>query len=280
MNADHDFSVIAGEPPLGKAGSDDSSGDVGLARDSNREIERKRSLLKWFSLLAVPALAYYAIEDLVAGRLSEGLAEFLIVLVMLSVPVAQGLVASPDIPARIVVICSLAVLTWELSIGGGNGFAMLWFFAFPLFSFSLLGGREGKALVVLSVVLVVFFSLLWPASRGFYVETGGRLVVAYVVVTALAWAMETSRHHYDISLRREHEALKAATAQVHRLEGMLPICAWCKKVRDDDGYWSEVEAYFGREGPLCFTHSICPACADRAKEEFRHSKEDLISPAG
>jgi tetratricopeptide (TPR) repeat protein len=49
--------------------------------------------------------------------------------------------------------------------------------------------------------------------------------------------------------------------QVRTLRGLLPICAWCKKIRDDNGYWTQVEQYFTRHGSAEFTHCICPACA-------------------
>ena len=43
---------------------------------------------------------------------------------------------------------------------------------------------------------------------------------------------------------------------------MLPICAWCKKIRDDQGYWTQVEAYVARHSKAEFTHCICPSCRD------------------
>lgn len=46
------------------------------------------------------------------------------------------------------------------------------------------------------------------------------------------------------------------------LSGLLPICAWCKKVRDDAGYWEQVEDYFARRDKIEFTHGICSECAD------------------
>lgn len=47
------------------------------------------------------------------------------------------------------------------------------------------------------------------------------------------------------------------------LRGLLPICAWCKKVRDDKGYWTQVESYVANHSGAEFTHCICPSCVDR-----------------
>jgi len=55
--------------------------------------------------------------------------------------------------------------------------------------------------------------------------------------------------------------LKAARAGLHTLQSMLPICSSCKKIRDEQGYWQQVEEYFKDHTGVQFTHSICPECA-------------------
>ena len=57
--------------------------------------------------------------------------------------------------------------------------------------------------------------------------------------------------------------LRHALEQVRRLEGLLPICAYCKRIRDDRSYWHEVERYISRHSEAEFTHSICPECYER-----------------
>lgn len=55
--------------------------------------------------------------------------------------------------------------------------------------------------------------------------------------------------------------LQQALAQVKRLSGFLPICASCKKIRDDKGYWQQVEAYIRDHSEAEFSHGLCPECA-------------------
>jgi len=55
--------------------------------------------------------------------------------------------------------------------------------------------------------------------------------------------------------------LQQALTEIRTLHGLLPICAWCKKVRDDQGYWEDVATFFAKKEGLELTHSICPACA-------------------
>lgn len=57
--------------------------------------------------------------------------------------------------------------------------------------------------------------------------------------------------------------LEAALAQVTHLEGLLPICSYCKKVRDDSNYWQKVEEYVEKRSGARFTHGICPDCMEK-----------------
>lgn len=62
--------------------------------------------------------------------------------------------------------------------------------------------------------------------------------------------------------------LREALAQVNRLSGLLPICANCKKIRDDSGYWQKVEVYIHEHSEAKFSHGICPECMKELYPEF------------
>lgn len=69
----------------------------------------------------------------------------------------------------------------------------------------------------------------------------------------------------------DHQALldlQAALDNVKTLSGLIPICAQCKKVRDDQGYWQHVEHYVATHTEADFTHGLCPACMATARQEF------------
>jgi CheY-like chemotaxis protein len=63
--------------------------------------------------------------------------------------------------------------------------------------------------------------------------------------------------------------LEEALSQVRQLQGMLPICCYCKKIRDDKNYWQQVETYFARHSDVLFSHGICPDCLDEALQTVR-----------
>jgi DNA-binding response OmpR family regulator len=64
-------------------------------------------------------------------------------------------------------------------------------------------------------------------------------------------------------LRDKNTELEAALEKVKMLSGMLPICSSCKKIRDDTGYWSQVESYVQKHSEATFTHGLCPDCAKK-----------------
>lgn len=70
------------------------------------------------------------------------------------------------------------------------------------------------------------------------------------------------------------ERLEEALASIKTLKGLIPICAWCKKVRDDRGYWKQVEYYVEAHSDAVFTHGICPECVKTVSEEHYSSREE------
>jgi hypothetical protein len=57
--------------------------------------------------------------------------------------------------------------------------------------------------------------------------------------------------------------LQVALDEVKQLSGLLPICAWCKRIRDEGGNWEPIETYITVHSEADFTHGICPDCARR-----------------
>jgi hypothetical protein len=62
-------------------------------------------------------------------------------------------------------------------------------------------------------------------------------------------------------LEKTTQRLQGALDDIKTLEGLLPMCANCKNIRDDDGYWQQVEVYIRQHSRAEFSHSICPKCA-------------------
>ncbi|MEW6237067.1 MAG: hypothetical protein AB1656_16910 [Candidatus Omnitrophota bacterium] len=73
-------------------------------------------------------------------------------------------------------------------------------------------------------------------------------------------------------IREEREKLilelRGALTQVRTLSGLLPICASCKKIRDEKGYWNQLENYIQDHSDAIITHGICPECAEKMSTEY------------
>ena len=77
-----------------------------------------------------------------------------------------------------------------------------------------------------------------------------------------------------MELRRVSAHLADALEDVKILHELIPICAWCKCIRDDDGYWNKVEEYFHAQADADFTHSICPTCLEKERRKLKRLVRD------
>jgi HPt (histidine-containing phosphotransfer) domain-containing protein len=87
---------------------------------------------------------------------------------------------------------------------------------------------------------------------------------------------EAELRHYEEQLEemvdQRTKELQLALANVKILTGMLPICASCKNIRDDEGYWHQVEVYIRSHTEVEFSHGICPDCTTKLYPEL-HLKQ-------
>jgi hypothetical protein len=103
------------------------------------------------------------------------------------------------------------------------------------------------------------------------------LVVSTAVIFAIVALILQSYNHEKKSLddvnrlleekmadlKHTNSQLEKTLAEVKTLSGLLPICSSCKKIRDDKGYWNQIETYIKKHSKAAFSHSICPECAEK-----------------
>ena len=152
------------------------------------------------------------------------------------------------------------------------------FLLWPVFRF---GPGAGSV-----ATFIVGFLALWHAARGdgplalyrdaadIVLRTQGGVAIAGASVLLLASVVaERTR------VARERDLLLAelqqAVAEIKTLEGFIPICAWCHKVRDDAGFWQQLEKYLDEKTDATFSHSICPACTEREQSGIRNSESRM-----
>ncbi len=100
-----------------------------------------------------------------------------------------------------------------------------------------------------------------------FYQTGGWRVLVVALAFAAVWGLYRART-YQLRARQAElsEKIAEALASVRTLRGLLPMCAWCRKVRSDQGYWEQIEAYVTSRTEVDFTHGICPECAAGMKK--------------
>ena len=95
-------------------------------------------------------------------------------------------------------------------------------------------------------------------------DTEGRVTGASIVARDISQRKSEERERLKLI-----EELTQALTRVKTLSGLLPICASCKKIRDDNGYWQQVEAYVKQHSNAEFTHSLCPDCVTRLYPDLK-----------
>lgn len=118
--------------------------------------------------------------------------------------------------------------------------------------------------VTTSIALTVFFTLVTSISA--------RVIFKSRLTTVLH--AEAKRHSEE--MERQNKELNCALSRVKRLEGTIPICSYCKKIRNQQQSWEQIEKYFTEHSDAIFTHGICPECAKEQMQILHDMKSKNI----
>ena len=137
--------------------------------------------------------------------------------------------------------------------------------------------RSGVSEAVFLILLQMLFVLLTYAL--------GLMVNMRLLVTIQVQEEKFSKAFHSERKRAEAEREKLvnerekALCQLKVLNGLLPICASCKKIRDDKGYWNQLEDYITRHSEADFSHSLCPDCMQTIYPDFAHAvRSEKMTP--
>lgn len=157
------------------------------------------------------------------------------------------------------------LLALLVAIGGVNQTAFVWSFTFPLASIFLLGKKHGF-LFSISFLLTIGIIFILGHQVSYISNYSNDLIIRYItaffIITLFSMVMETTRSLVQRKLTESNEQLKQSLQEVKALSGLLPICSSCKNIRDDKGYWTQIETYITKHSDAQFSHSLCNKCAD------------------
>lgn len=248
---------------------------------STNEEKRKRQFAYLCMVLLVPVIAGFTVVDAIEGDAVETAINILMGVVIITGFIAIKRFKADLLVYRLLLAAMAMIFLYNISIGSGSGTAIYWLFPFPLIFVFLLGKNEG------GVASAVFFCLLCvvlinPLSLEFYpyhIGVSLRFLVSLLLVTLLAYGLEASREKYAhlltkerATLLKEKQNLEQALKEIKTLSGLIPICSNCKKVRNDEGYWQQVETYVRDHSAADFSHSICPECFEKLYPDYEYKK--------
>jgi len=239
--------------------------------DADRtERSRRRQLIGFLCSFGIPVIVVFGVVDFLEGDRIEFFADVALLGILLA-----GLIAifkfDKDRPTYFFALNLLALaVLYNVAIGAGSETALYWVFVLPLLLFFFQGKRDGL-ISVCFVFLLLSLLLFQPGlvrAHDYGMHTGLRFFFSLLFVAVIAYGLESSRDRFSHMLRREHgklleekAGLEQALKQIKTLQGLLPICSNCKKVRDDRGYWKQIESYIHEHSGATFSHGICPDCA-------------------
>lgn len=174
---------------------------------------------------------------------------------------------------------ALGILTLFLAyLGGTERSAVIWTLTFPIIALNMLGPRRGTVFSALHLAMLMSLFAFgrvigMPVSYSFF--WGSRILFAYSTVFLITLIAEKLRATIQRKLLKTQEQLEQTVRQkekliseltdtlneVKTLRGIIPICAHCKKIRSDTGYWEQVEQYVQDRSEAQFSHALCPDCA-------------------
>ncbi len=173
------------------------------------------------------------------------------------------------------------LLIYLAALGGQDGSKILWTYTFPLIAFFLLGRSEGWFWVVVLYSLLAGILILKESPiplHTYSAEFRTRFLISFAIVSIVAFWFEYFREENRRRAENERQQLEKALEEVKALSGLLPICSACKKIRDDQGYWNQIETYIHQHSEARFSHGICPECMAELYPEAQALSESASDP--
>lgn len=230
------------------------------------EENRKRIYVFVCITIAIPVFIGYGLNYLInKNLLIDAYLNFAVAACLLAIAILMKTTTLGRVIYRFGIAGVATLLIYNVGFGPYGESEALWLIVFPLATFYLFGTREGIAWIV----VVILPSAIFVYSPGFFntysypIQFRTALFVAVSLSVILSYILESLRAHFISQIEQKNTELLNALAEVKKLSGLIPICSSCKKIRDDKGFWNQIEIYIRDHSEAEFTHGICPECVEK-----------------
>ncbi|GAB6190659.1 PDC sensor domain-containing protein [Desulfocastanea catecholica] len=182
-----------------------------------------------------------------------------------SLPLAGGLQLYDD-SANVISTSQLTDFPFHIAVAGSKELVLAKWLA---------AARKNLAVLAISALLAGATTMLAWSHRKKRWQAENQLRLHQLHLEEMVEERTKKISLMNKELLQKNEDLQLAMTEINTLSSFLPICSHCKKIRDDKGYWSQVEEYIGSRTGTQFSHGICPRCAAIHYPDFyNHDKTD------
>jgi len=220
--------------------------------------ELKFSVVLAITILSSLVFVSYGVVNLILGKLIPGFIEIIVGVIGVSINLYL-LIVKKEIKIPAILLNTLAILlSVYLYIDGGfHQTGIFWILGFPALFISTLGKKLGAIWMGLHIgIIVVLFiaSTLDVITIAYDGITTFSVFMVYIFTCYILFTYEIYRRRYK--------------KEIDKLEGLLPICSYCKKIKSDEGSWQSVDSYLTRKADMDFSHGICPDCMKEVYPDY------------
>lgn len=238
--------------------------DKAIASESI-EASRKRIYVLIGTIFSIPVLAGYGIFYFYQNKPLDGLLNFAVAVCLIVISLLIMKTGGRPGLYRFGMASLLLLLVYNVGFAPYGESEALWLIVIPMVVFYVFGTREGltwMAVTIIPSAIIIFF----PDTFNAYSYKDSFRIALFIAIflsLILSFFLESLRAHFSSRLEKQNSMLQNALSDVKKLSGLLPICSHCKKIRDDSGYWNQIESYIDERSEAKFSHSICPECAEK-----------------
>ncbi len=212
----------------------------------------------------------FSLRDLHLGHTTKAVLQILLSVLIIGAALFHKRRPLRTITSHLVVAGIFSVLVLPYLGQQPEPMEILWFFLFPGLATYILGLR---ASLLWSVALFAF--LLMILARAPFLSTlpysmpcKVTLILGFPVLLYLYGLMEQLRARIEVRLRKRRRRLRKAYDEIRTLQGLVPVCSSCNAIRDDEGFWHQVERHLSRHTSIRLSHGICRECMEREYPEI------------